>query len=161
MPDHPSQIACCLEEVPTPEGWNAREFAAHQPWEQILIWCASNALRDAGLWEDRQSRRIGLVLGVGGEWIVRWTQDVVDNIGSIYSPQFVKDLKGPQPWTSIMPTGGITATEESLKAWFAAGVTCVGLGSQLISKEVLEQKDYTALENKVREALEMVKRIRA
>ncbi|MFO0818391.1 MAG: beta-ketoacyl-[acyl-carrier-protein] synthase family protein [Pirellulales bacterium] len=87
VPDHPSQIACCLEEVPTPEGWNAQEFAAHQPWEQILIWCASNALRDAGLWEDRQSRRIGLVLGVGGEWIVRWTQDVVDNIGSIYSPQ--------------------------------------------------------------------------
>ncbi len=81
--------------------------------------------------------------------------------GSIYSPQFVKDLKGPQPWTSIMPTGGITATEESLKAWFAAGVTCVGLGSQLISKEVLEQKDYAALENKVREALQMVKRIRA
>lgn len=77
--------------------------------------------------------------------------------GSIYTPQFVKDLKGPQPWTSIMPTGGITATEESLSAWFAAGVTCVGLGSQLISKEVLEQKDYAALENKVREALEMVR----
>lgn len=80
--------------------------------------------------------------------------------GSIYTPQFVKDLKGPQPWTSIMPTGGITATEESLAAWFAAGVTCVGLGSQLISKEVLEQKDFAALEKRVVEALEMVRKIR-
>ncbi len=80
--------------------------------------------------------------------------------GSLYSPQFVKDLKGPQPWTSIMPTGGITATEESLGAWFAAGVTCVGLGSQLISKEVLEQKDFATLEKRVAAALAMVQRFR-
>ena len=52
--------------------------------------------------------------------------------GSVYSPQFVKDLKGPQPWTSIMPTGGISTTEESLRAWFGAGVVAVGMGSQLI-----------------------------
>ena len=80
--------------------------------------------------------------------------------GSIYTPQFVKDLKGPQPWTSIMPTGGISTTRESLAAWFGAGVTCVGMGSQLISKELLEQKDFAALEKRVGEALAMIREVR-
>jgi 2-dehydro-3-deoxyphosphogluconate aldolase/(4S)-4-hydroxy-2-oxoglutarate aldolase len=80
--------------------------------------------------------------------------------GSIYTPQFVRDLKGPQPWTSIMPTGGISTTRESLAAWFGAGVTCVGMGSQLISKEFLEQKDFAALEKRVGGALAMIREIR-
>lgn len=80
--------------------------------------------------------------------------------GSIYTPQFVKDLKGPQPWTSIMPTGGISITRDSLTAWFGAGVTCVGMGSQLISREILEQKDFATLETRVGEALAMINDIR-
>ncbi len=80
--------------------------------------------------------------------------------GSIYTPQFVKDLKGPQPWTSIMPTGGISITQDSLTAWFGAGVTCVGMGSQLISKEILEQKDFATLESRVGAALAMISDIR-
>ena len=58
--------------------------------------------------------------------------------GNIYGPEFVKAIKGPQPWTSIMPTGGVTTEKENLKAWFDAGVSCVGLGSKLI-KEKLSQ----------------------
>ena len=53
--------------------------------------------------------------------------------GGTYGPEFVKAILGPQPWTSIMPTGGVSPTRESLKSWFDAGVTCVGMGSQLIS----------------------------
>ena len=56
--------------------------------------------------------------------------------GDIYGPQFVKSVKGPQSWTSIMPTGGVSPTEENLKGWFDAGVTCVGMGSKLISKDL-------------------------
>jgi len=80
--------------------------------------------------------------------------------GDIYGPQFVKGVKGPQPWTSIMPTGGVSPTEENLKAWFDAGVTCVGMGSQLISKEILKNRDFKGLENKVREALATIKLVR-
>lgn len=80
--------------------------------------------------------------------------------GSVFTPQFVKDLKGPQPWTSIMPTGGISTTRESLEAWFGAGVTCVGMGSQLISKELLEQKNFATLEKRVGEALAMIREVR-
>ena len=58
--------------------------------------------------------------------------------GNIYGPEFVKAVKGPQPWTHIMPTGGVTTEETNLKSWFDAGVSCVGLGSKLITKEIKE-----------------------
>lgn len=80
--------------------------------------------------------------------------------GSTYGPGFVKAIKGPQPWTSIMPTGGVSTEESNLQGWFGAGVTCVGMGSQLISKEILVNKDYDLLEKKVGEALETIKKIR-
>jgi 2-dehydro-3-deoxyphosphogluconate aldolase/(4S)-4-hydroxy-2-oxoglutarate aldolase len=80
--------------------------------------------------------------------------------GSTYGPGFVKAIRGPQPWTNIMPTGGVSTEESNLKAWFDAGVTCVGMGSQLISKEVLADKDFKGLENKVRGILELIKKLR-
>ncbi|MDY7396911.1 bifunctional 4-hydroxy-2-oxoglutarate aldolase/2-dehydro-3-deoxy-phosphogluconate aldolase [Aureibaculum sp. 2210JD6-5] len=80
--------------------------------------------------------------------------------GDIYGPNFVKGVKGPQPWTSIMPTGGVSPTKENLKGWFDAGVTCVGMGSQLISKEIIANKDFKGLEKKVKEALETIKEVR-
>jgi 2-dehydro-3-deoxyphosphogluconate aldolase/(4S)-4-hydroxy-2-oxoglutarate aldolase len=80
--------------------------------------------------------------------------------GDIYGPQFVKGVKGPQPWTSIMPTGGVAPTEENLSAWFNAGVTCVGMGSKLISKEIIANKDYAKLTADVMAALDIVKKVR-
>ena len=80
--------------------------------------------------------------------------------GDIYGPQFVKGIRGPQPWTSIMPTGGVSPTEENLKGWFNAGVTCVGMGSQLISKEIIAAKDYNKLRQDVKNALALIKKVR-
>lgn len=80
--------------------------------------------------------------------------------GANFGPDFVKALKGPQPWTSVMPTGGVTLEESNLKAWFDAGATCVGMGSNLISKSVLENQDYTGLEQTVRNTLALVKKVR-
>lgn len=80
--------------------------------------------------------------------------------GDIYGPKFVKGIKGPCPWTSIMPTGGVSPSEENLKGWFDAGVTCVGMGSQLISKDILASKDFGRLENMVRDTLSLIKSIR-
>lgn len=81
--------------------------------------------------------------------------------GSTYGPGFVKAIKGPQPWTSIMPTGGVSTEESNLKDWFDAGVICVGMGSKLISKEILKNQDFTGLENKVRETLATIKKLRS
>jgi 2-dehydro-3-deoxyphosphogluconate aldolase/(4S)-4-hydroxy-2-oxoglutarate aldolase len=75
-------------------------------------------------------------------------------------PAFVKGVKGPMPWTDIMPTGGVSPTKESLAAWFEAGVACVGMGSNLITKELLAAKDWTGISRKVREAVELIASLR-
>ena len=80
--------------------------------------------------------------------------------GSTYGPGFVKAIKGPQPWTSIMPTGGVSTEEENLRGWFESGVTCVGMGSKLISKEVLANGDYEVLKTKVADTLALIQKIR-
>jgi len=81
--------------------------------------------------------------------------------GDVYGPGFVKAIKGPQPWTSIMPTGGVSPTHDNLKAWFDAGVTCVGMGSQLISSTLIQSGDYAALEANTRQALAIIQSLRA
>lgn len=80
--------------------------------------------------------------------------------GSVYGPGFVKAVKGPQPWTSIMPTGGVAPTEENLRGWFEAGVTCVGMGSKLISQAVIANQDYDGLRASTRAALDIIQKVR-
>lgn len=80
--------------------------------------------------------------------------------GDIYGPQFVKGVKGPSPWTSIMPTGGVSPDEENLKGWFDAGVTCVGMGSKLISKDILANKDFDKLQKTVEETLSLIQKLK-
>ena len=80
--------------------------------------------------------------------------------GSIYGPGFVKAILGPQPWTSIMPTGGVSTEAENLKGWFDAGVTCVGMGSKLISKEILANESYSKLTRDVKKTLETIRELK-
>jgi 2-dehydro-3-deoxyphosphogluconate aldolase/(4S)-4-hydroxy-2-oxoglutarate aldolase len=80
--------------------------------------------------------------------------------GSVGGPEFVKAMLGPCPWTRIMPTGGVDATEESLTQWFKAGVACVGIGSNLITKQLLAAKDYAGVEKKVAETIALIRKIR-
>lgn len=79
---------------------------------------------------------------------------------NIYGPGFVKAIKGPQPWTSIMPSGGVTTDRENLLSWFDAGVSCVGMGSALISKKIVKENDFDLLEKTVSEVLETIRDIR-
>lgn len=80
--------------------------------------------------------------------------------GDVYGPNFVKGVLAPQPWTSIMPTGGVSPTEESLKQWFDAGVVCVGMGSKLISEKLIADKDFSALTAATQKALNIIKSVR-
>jgi len=75
-------------------------------------------------------------------------------------PSFVKAVKGPMPYASIMPTGGVSPTEDNLKQWFNAGVTCVGMGSQLFPKEVLAEKNYQYITDKCAEALAIIEKLK-
>lgn len=80
--------------------------------------------------------------------------------GDIYGPAFVKGIKGPQPWTSIMPTGGVAPTEESLTEWFNSGVTCVGIGSKLIFKNDNGEFDYNGIEELTKKCISIIKRFK-
>ncbi len=73
-------------------------------------------------------------------------------------PDFVKAVRGPLPYANIMPTGGVSPSEENLKEWFTAGVYCVGMGSKLIEKELLQNKDYITLTKNVKQALDIIKK---
>ncbi len=75
-------------------------------------------------------------------------------------PKFVESIKGPCPWTSVMPTGGVEPTHESLSEWFKAGVICVGIGSQLISKDLIANSKYELLSQKVKETIEIIRKLK-
>lgn len=81
--------------------------------------------------------------------------------GSQLGPGFIKAVKGPCPWSSIMPTGGVTADEENLKKWFEAGATCVGMGSKLITSTFLANENYEGLQQHVKNTLGLIKSIRS
>ena len=80
--------------------------------------------------------------------------------GSTYGPGFVKGVLAPQPWTSIMPTGGVSPTEENLKGWFDAGVTCVGMGSKLMAKHSDGSFDYDKIKEQTKQALQIISDLR-
>lgn len=75
-------------------------------------------------------------------------------------PGFVKNIKGPMPWTNIMPTGGVEPTYDNLFQWFSAGVWCVGMGSKLFPKNDIASGNFDALREKVSEAVSIVNKIR-
>ncbi|MGC9952827.1 MAG: bifunctional 4-hydroxy-2-oxoglutarate aldolase/2-dehydro-3-deoxy-phosphogluconate aldolase [Rhizomicrobium sp.] len=79
---------------------------------------------------------------------------------SVAGPEFVKAVLGPMPWTRLMPTSGVDPTEESLSAWFGAGIVAAGIGSKLITSELLKAKDYAGIEQKVRDTIALIRKIR-
>lgn len=65
-------------------------------------------------------------------------------------PAFVKGVRGPCPWLRLMPSGGVTLEEANLKAWFAAGVHCVGMGSHLVDQATLADGRFEELTERTR-----------
>ena len=79
--------------------------------------------------------------------------------GNVLGPGFIKSVLGPMPGLKLMPTGGVEPTSENLRAWFSAGVVCVGMGSKLINKEMIRHPEL--LTKKVKEVIEMIKNIKS
>jgi 2-dehydro-3-deoxyphosphogluconate aldolase/(4S)-4-hydroxy-2-oxoglutarate aldolase len=76
--------------------------------------------------------------------------------GDVLGPNFVKGLKAPMPWSQLMITGGVKPEEANLKAWFDAGATCVGMGSNLFPKEVIAAKEWGKITELCRNVLAMI-----
>jgi 2-dehydro-3-deoxyphosphogluconate aldolase/(4S)-4-hydroxy-2-oxoglutarate aldolase len=81
--------------------------------------------------------------------------------GQVGGPEFIASIKGPMPWSDLMPSGGVTPEYENLKAWFKAGATCVGLGSQLMKKEYISTGNFQGLADKVKETIELIRKIKS
>jgi 2-dehydro-3-deoxyphosphogluconate aldolase/(4S)-4-hydroxy-2-oxoglutarate aldolase len=75
-------------------------------------------------------------------------------------PKFIAAVKGPMPWSQIMPTGGVEPTEANLTEWFKAGAVCVGMGSQLIKSGLIKAKNFKQIEQDVHDAVVLVQRLR-
>jgi len=80
--------------------------------------------------------------------------------GSVLGPGFVSSIMPVVPDLQLMITGGVEPNERSLSSWFAAGAMCVGMGSQLFTKEILAEKDWALLQHKVVDILKLAKHIR-
>ncbi len=76
-------------------------------------------------------------------------------------PGFIKAVLGPCPWHTLMPTGGVDATRENLESWFKAGVACVGLGSNLIRKDLIAAGDYATMTQLIAQVVQWIAEIRA
>jgi len=81
--------------------------------------------------------------------------------GQVGGPEFIASVKGPMPWSDLMPSGGVVPEYENLKAWFKAGATCVGMGGQLMKKEYIGEENYEGLATKVKETIELIKKIKS
>ena len=81
--------------------------------------------------------------------------------GSVYGPNMIKSVRAPQPWTNIMPTGGVSTDPENLKAWFSAGAYCVGMGSKLMVKDESGMFDFGKIETHTTNTLALIREIRA
>lgn len=80
--------------------------------------------------------------------------------GNILGPEFMSSIKEIFPKLVFMPTGGVDTTKDSIEGWFKAGVSAVGMGSKLVSKKLMEARDYKAIEDAASEVLALIKSIR-
>src|SRR5688572_24897896 len=76
--------------------------------------------------------------------------------GNMLGPEFLSGIKDIFPKLLFMPTGGVDTTKANIESWFKAGVSAVGMGSKLVSKNLMEAKDYATIEKSTKEVLELI-----
>jgi 2-dehydro-3-deoxyphosphogluconate aldolase/(4S)-4-hydroxy-2-oxoglutarate aldolase len=80
--------------------------------------------------------------------------------GNALGAGFMSAIKDVFPNLKFMPTGGVDTTKESIESWFKAGVSAVGMGSKLVSKELMAAKDYATIENETKKVLEIIQTLK-
>lgn len=104
--------------------------------------------------------------GCGSASEISWAQELGCEIVKVFpgesvgGPTFVKNVLGPMPWTRIMPTGGVDPDEKSLREWFGAGIVAAGMGSKLITNDLLKAGDWKGIEDRVRKTVDLIASIR-
>jgi 2-dehydro-3-deoxyphosphogluconate aldolase/(4S)-4-hydroxy-2-oxoglutarate aldolase len=116
--------------------------------------------------KDCNRRKIVYIPGCGSAAEISQAEEFGAEICKIFpgaevgGPEFVKNLLAPMPWSYIMPTGGVERTKESITKWFKAGVACVGMGSTLITKDLIEKDDFETISKNISDVLNWIREIR-
>lgn len=111
-------------------------------------------------------RKISWMPGCGSVSEISYAEELGAEIVKIFpatqvgGPEFIKALKGPMPWSNIMPTGGVLPTKENISQWISAGAYCVGLGSQLFVKNESGDYDYKKITETVANSIQIIKELR-
>ncbi|WP_461533149.1 bifunctional 4-hydroxy-2-oxoglutarate aldolase/2-dehydro-3-deoxy-phosphogluconate aldolase [Sinomicrobium sp.] len=111
-------------------------------------------------------RKVAWIPGCGSASEIGYAEELGAEVVKIFpatqvgGPGFVKAVKGPMPWVSIMPTGGIRPEREALKAWFDAGVHCVGMGGKLFVTDSDGNYNWQAVTAKVSEVMDIIANLR-
>lgn len=111
-------------------------------------------------------RKVSWLPGCGSVTEINYAEELGAEVVKIFpgsqvgGPSFIKAVRGPLPWSSIMPTGGVSPTKENLKEWFTAGVHCVGVGSKLFHKKEDGSFDYEKVEEQVKESIKIIESLR-
>jgi len=140
------------------------------PSAALFIQMGANFIVSPALHSDTailcNRRKIGWIPGCGSVTEISKAEELGAEFVKIFpaqsvgGPDFVKAVKAPMPWTNFVITGGVDNSEESLKRWFQAGASCVGMGSNLITSEVLKNKDFGLLKKNVENTLAMIKKVK-
>ncbi|HVN96722.1 MAG TPA: bifunctional 4-hydroxy-2-oxoglutarate aldolase/2-dehydro-3-deoxy-phosphogluconate aldolase [Syntrophorhabdaceae bacterium] len=107
-------------------------------------------------------RKIAYIPGCGSALEISQAEEYGAEIIKIFpatevgGPEFVKNILAPMPWSYIMPTGGVERTKESITKWFQAGVACVGMGSALITKDLMAKGDFETISKNISQVLDWI-----
>ena len=81
--------------------------------------------------------------------------------GQVGGPAFVKALRDPMPRSNLMPAGGVSPTPESVGEWIKAGTACLGMGSKLIRKDLVENSDWVGINKNITDCLALIRQARS
>jgi 3-oxoacyl-[acyl-carrier-protein] synthase II len=132
--DYPSQIAGQLGAIPCPAGRDPAEFGAKHPLEQLAVWCCEAALRDAGLWGKHSELRVGLVLGLGAEWMLLWEADHIRGGTRVYDPEQDRNSTIEQTRCALEISGPVLA----LSAACASGNHAFQIGRHWLTSGLVD-----------------------
>jgi len=128
---HPSQIAAEVDGIPCPELFTTQEFAVLPKTEQLILWCAIRALKDADWWDRRSTARVGIVLGTAVEWLTLWEMDFFEGGNKIHQPQ--RDVASVVH--RARQTLGLSGPALSLSAACASGNYAIALAKRWLEMD--------------------------
>jgi 3-oxoacyl-[acyl-carrier-protein] synthase II len=126
----PSKIASIVPPLAAPPGWDEKDFRRRGHWDQLMLWCGAKALQDAGYWDGRDKVRIGMVVGIGAEWLQMWEHDMHQGGQAVTEP--AKDGRGRVQVLRIAL--GLTGPGATVAAACASGNIALGVARQWVQQ---------------------------